>query len=161
MDFLHQKNCIYFDWDSGNRIGIILYRVPEFLSSRLNWVHPPPPPQASVSPPLGSWGGGGEGDTRTATFPIPTVMFLWAIYIFLWSVCLFCCRKIGWPYVGILIDRSRHMSVEIKLGLRPPQFLFWEYINPNFVAVQFRRLDRNSGTLYSIFPLRWKPSGDG
>jgi hypothetical protein len=27
-----------------------------------------------------------------ATVPIPTSMFLWAIYIFLWSVCLFCCR---------------------------------------------------------------------
>ncbi len=30
--------------------GIILYRVPAFLSSRLNWVPPPPPPQSSVSP---------------------------------------------------------------------------------------------------------------
>jgi hypothetical protein len=28
-------------------------------------------------------------------------MFLWAIYIFPRSVCLFCCRKIGGPIVGI------------------------------------------------------------
>ena len=33
------------------REGIILYRVPEFLSSRLNWVPAPPPPEASVPPP--------------------------------------------------------------------------------------------------------------
>ncbi len=39
-----------------------------------------------------------------ATVPVPTFMFLWAIYIFLWSVCLFCCRKIGagrtWEYIA-------------------------------------------------------------
>ncbi len=38
--------------------GIILYRVPEFLSSRLNWVPTAPSQQAGVSSPLGSWGGG-------------------------------------------------------------------------------------------------------
>ncbi len=38
--------------------------------------------------------------------PIPTFMFLWAIYLFPWSVCLFCFRKIGGPNVGIL-DRSQ------------------------------------------------------
>ncbi len=36
-----------------------------------------------------------------ASVPIPTFMFLWAIYIFPRSVCLFCCRKIGIPIVGI------------------------------------------------------------
>jgi hypothetical protein len=30
-----------------------------------------------------------------ATVPIPTFMFLWVIYIFPRSVCLFCCRKTG------------------------------------------------------------------
>ncbi len=34
-------------------------------------------------------------------------MFLWAIYIFPWSVCLFCCRKLGGPDVGIYVDRSQ------------------------------------------------------
>jgi len=41
-------------------ILIILYahRVPEFLSSRLNWVPPPSPPASECeSLPLGSWGG--------------------------------------------------------------------------------------------------------
>jgi hypothetical protein len=43
-------------------------------------------------------------------FPSPTLMFLWAllyIHIFPWSVCLFCCRKIGGPNVGIYVDRSQ------------------------------------------------------
>ncbi len=31
---------------------------------------------------------------------IPTFMCLWAIYIFPWSVCLFCCRKISWTERG-------------------------------------------------------------
>ncbi len=43
-----------------------------------------------------------------ASVPIPTFTFLWAIYIFLRSVCLFCCRKIGRPIVVILyINRSQ------------------------------------------------------
>ncbi len=36
-----------------------------------------------------------------ATVLIPTFMFRWAIYIFLSSVCFFCCRIIGGPIVGI------------------------------------------------------------
>ncbi len=40
----------------------------------------------------------------TATVPVPTFMFLWAIYIFLGSVCLFCYRKIGGPNMGSLTD---------------------------------------------------------
>ncbi len=39
--------------------------------------------------------------TCVASFPIPTFMFRWAIYIFSRSVCLFCCGKIGGPIVGI------------------------------------------------------------
>ncbi len=35
------------------------------------------------------------------TVPIPTFMFLWGIYLLLWSVCLFCCRNVGAPNVGI------------------------------------------------------------
>jgi hypothetical protein len=31
----------------------LLYRVPECLSSRLDWVPPPPPPEPSVAPHLG------------------------------------------------------------------------------------------------------------
>jgi hypothetical protein len=42
----------------------------------------------------------------TATVPIPTLMFLCAIYIFPQSVFLFCCRKIGGPIVGIYKSRK-------------------------------------------------------
>jgi hypothetical protein len=33
--------------------------------------------------------------------PISTFMYLWAIYIFPGSVCLFCCSQIGRPILGI------------------------------------------------------------
>ena len=35
------------------------------------------------------------------SFPIPTFMYLWVIYIFPGSICLFCCSKIGVLFVGI------------------------------------------------------------
>ncbi len=34
-----------------------------------------------------------------ASFPIPTFMYLWTIYIFPGSVCLFGCSKIDWEYI--------------------------------------------------------------
>jgi hypothetical protein len=51
----------------GYRKGIILYRLPEFLSSRLNQVLPPPPPacECVLPPHLGPGGTdslGGEGE---------------------------------------------------------------------------------------------------
>jgi len=52
-----------------------------------------------------------------AAIPIPTFMFLWEIYIFHWSVCLFCCRKIGGPNVGTY--RSLKDTWMWTLGLRP------------------------------------------
>ncbi len=46
----------------------VLHRVPEFLSCRLNWVSPPRPPHASVSPlPLSGGDGGPNSDDRTET----------------------------------------------------------------------------------------------
>ncbi len=48
------------DWGLAERgRGHRVYRVPGLLSSRLNWLPPPPHPQASVALPLGSWEGGG------------------------------------------------------------------------------------------------------
>ena len=52
-----------------------------------------------------------------ATVPIPTFMFLCAIYIFPRSVCIFCCRKISGPIVGIY--KSLTDTWMWKLGLRP------------------------------------------
>jgi hypothetical protein len=39
-------------------------------------------------------------------FARPTFMCLWAIYIFPWSICLFCCRKICGPILGIYKSSS-------------------------------------------------------
>ncbi len=36
-----------------------------------------------------------------ASFPLPTFMYLWEIYRFPGSVCLFCCSRIDWPILGI------------------------------------------------------------
>ncbi len=70
-----------------------------------------------------------------ATVPIPPFMFLWAIYIFPWSVCLFCCRTIyRWTERGNIKIAHRYMKVES--GTEAAQFLFCGYINPNFFAVQ-------------------------
>ncbi len=40
--------------------------------------------------------------------PVHTLIYLWEIYIFLWAVCLFCCREICGPILGIYcINRSQ------------------------------------------------------
>ncbi len=91
-----------------------------------------------------------------ASFQIPTFMYLWAIYIFPGSVCLFGCIKIGWPMLGIyklltdtwmwkLGDRTfiyncvleitrphRFISGNTWIGTRP---LYWILTGPSF-AVQ-------------------------
>ncbi len=61
------------------------------------------------------------------------IMFLWAIYIFPPSVCLFCCRKIGGLIIGIY--KSLTCTWMWKLGLKAAQFIFWGNTNRNFFAV--------------------------
>ncbi len=67
------------------------------------------------------------------TVPTPTFMFLWGIYIFHWSVCLFCCRKIGGPNVGIYVNSSQ--TQECGNRERGRAIPSWEYIKSNFFAV--------------------------
>jgi hypothetical protein len=49
-------------------------------------------------------------------------MFLWAIYLFPWSVCLFCCRTINQQNVEIY--RSLVDTWMWKMGLRPHNSFF-------------------------------------
>ncbi len=70
--------------------------------------------------------------TARPTVPISTFMCLWAIYIFLWSICFFCCRRYvdrSWKYISC----SQTQNVEI--GTEAAQFQEKEYINGIFVAV--------------------------
>ncbi len=73
-----------------------------------------------------------------ATAPIPTFMFLWAIYIFLLSVCLFCWRKIGGPNVGIIRSLT-------EIGTEAAQFLpfLWIPKSKFLCSVQIQRLQRS------------------
>ncbi len=54
-----------------------------------------------------------EKELCELSVPIFTLTCLRAIYIFPWSVCLFCCRKIGGQILGIYNIAHRHMNVEI------------------------------------------------
>jgi hypothetical protein len=50
-------------------------------------------------------------------------MYLWAIYIFPWSVCLFGCSKIGRLILGIWIV---HRYMNVKIGRQNIIILFWK-----------------------------------
>jgi hypothetical protein len=68
-----------------------------------------------------------------ASVPISTFMSLWAFYIPTISLPIFCCRKICGLILGIF--KSLTDTWKWKLGLRPRNSFFWEYINEIFVAV--------------------------
>ncbi len=77
-----------------------------------------------------------------ALFPIPTFMYLWPIYIFPASVCLFGCSKIGRCILEIY--KSLTDTWMWKLGDRNLYFCFgnnealphfWEYINQNHTFI--------------------------
>ncbi len=67
-----------------------------------------------------------------ASVPILTFMFRWSIYIFPRSVCLFCCRKIGGPIVGIYRSLQTQKCGNWDWGRAIP---FLGYTNRNFLAV--------------------------
>ncbi len=81
--------------------------------------------------------------------PVPTLIrvYLWEVYIFPGSVCLFCCRKICEPILGIyksLTDTSMW-----KLGLRPRD------------SQKRKTLMRFSWSAWQWKPLKWKPCKSG
>ncbi len=72
-----------------------------------------------------------------ASVPISTFIWLWAIYIFPRSVCLFCCRKICRSILGIY--KSLTDTWMWKLRLRPSKtFSGNTYVNGILVAVYYK-----------------------
>ncbi len=70
-----------------------------------------------------------------ASVPISTFRCLWSIYILPWSVCLFCCRKICGPILGIYkLPTDTWMW---KLGTESAKLLLGEKMNWIFVAVRY------------------------
>ncbi len=71
--------------------------------------------------------------------PVPTLIYLWEIYIFPGSVCLFCCREL----CGQILEIYKSLSDTWmwKLGLRPRN----SQINAIFLAVQRPNSKRNMG----------------
>ncbi len=52
---------------------------------------------------------------------VPTLLYLWEIYIFPRSVCLFCCREICGPILGIYKSLTNTWMWKLELRLRNSQ----------------------------------------
>ncbi len=95
-----------------------------------------------------------------AAVPVSKLMGLWAIYIFPRLVCLFCCRKVCGPILGIY--KSLTDTWMWKLAL---QFLFWEFIQKMGFLLQcsmsfrFKQcpvcVDRSTLHGYTLFTVKY------
>ncbi len=67
--------------------------------------------------------------------PVPTLIYLWEIYIFPALVCIFCCREICGPILGIYKSLTDTWMWKFKIGTEAAQFPEKEYLNGTFLAV--------------------------
>ncbi len=102
-----------FDLPQTNTQHFNLQTSFNLLSGRIN-----PTPQckwrAGENP---IWMSGSQNRIIMFCLPVPTLIYLWESYIFPGLVCLFCCRKICGPILGI--DKSLTDTWMRKLGRRP------------------------------------------
>ncbi len=93
-----------------------------------------------------------------ASFPIPTFMYLWAIYLFPGLVFLFSCSKICRRILGIYKSFTNtwmwkwgDKTLNFFFNNKAVQFYFWEYINRNQTFI----LDSHRPFICSLWVNGW------